>query len=97
VGGVIAGWFAAKGWLSADQVMSFLNSGTFIGLATSVVTLILGWLARTKPNLIKVVNSLPEVAAVITTKDQKGVALANSIPSNTVVAAGTPEAANIVQ
>lgn len=94
-GGMIAGFFAAKGWLSAEQIMAILNSGTFVGLVTSVVVFVWGWINRSKTNQVAAVNALPEVAGVVTTPTSAGVALATAIPSPTVAPAGTVQAATI--
>lgn len=94
-GGMVAGFFAAKGWLTADQIIAILNSGTFVGLATSVVVFVYGWINRSKTNLVAAVNAMPEVAGVVTTPTSAGVALSNAIPSPTVAPAGTVQAATI--
>ena len=58
--------------------------------------------ARSIPNeaktaLVLATNSLPEVKGVITNPTGAGAALAESIPSNTVVPAGTPDATKVAK
>jgi hypothetical protein len=38
-GGAIAGFFVAKGWLTADQVMSILTSEVFVGVVATAAQL----------------------------------------------------------
>lgn len=96
-GGMIAGFFAAKGWFTVDQVLSVLNSNTFIGLIVSLVGLVWSVVARTKTNMVLAVNALPEVKGVVTMPTTAGAALATSIPSSTVVTAGTQGAADVAK
>ena len=54
-----------------------------------------GFLDNRKAALVAQVDKMDGVAGVVTTKTTEGVALANSIESNTVVPAGTVAAANV--
>lgn len=92
-GGVVAGWFAARGWLNAQQVMDILNSPTFAGIIVSLVGGAFSLMAHTQANAVKVVDAMPEVAGVLTRGTNAGAALAESIPSVTVAVVGTQAAA----
>lgn len=94
-GTFVAGWFAAKGWFTVDQVVGVLNSPTVIGLITSGVMLAWGMITHTKTNAVAVVDKMNEVAGVVTKPTVDGRALANSVLSSTVVSSGTGAAANI--
>jgi hypothetical protein len=95
-GGIIAGFFAAKGWLSKAEVMAILSSETFIGIMTSAITAGIGVLAHRKRNAVAVVDAMPEVAGVVTKPTQEGLALAKAVPSGTVAPAGSVQASKIV-
>ena len=91
-GGVVAGWFAAKGWFTIDQVEGVLNSPVFLSLAGSIVMGAWGLVTHTKTNTVAVVNSMPEVKGVVTAPTAAGVELAKAIPGPTVAVAGTTDA-----
>lgn len=91
-GGVVAGWGAAKGWLSADQILAILNSQTFIGLVVGGIGMIWGLISRTKKNQVNAVAALPEVKAVVTEPTVAGATLATAAADN-VVPAGSSQAA----
>ncbi len=94
-GAAIAGFFAGKGWFTVDQVMGFLNSGTFIGAVVSLAGLVWGMFVHTKANAVATVDAMPEVAGVLTKPTVEGVELAKSVPSPTVAPAGTVAATTI--
>ncbi len=97
-GGMIAGWFAAKGWFTVDQVLTVLNSPTILAFVASLAAG--GWsmYTHTKTNMVATVNAMPEVAGVITTAAPEGVKLANALPDAPNVApAGTAQAANVAR
>lgn len=96
-GGVISGWFAAKGWFSVDDVLTFLNSGTFVGVLTSIIVGAWGYFVHTKSNAVAVVDKMPEVAGVVTRPTVAGRILAHDVPSATVAPAGSPDAAAIAR
>jgi hypothetical protein len=79
VGGIVAGYFAAKGWLTSDQVMAVFNSQTVLGLLTSLVMLGIGQWVRSPTNIIADADKVPGTTIVAPP------AIANAIPSNTVV------------
>lgn len=91
-GGIVAGWFAAKGWFTIDQVTSVLNSPVFLSLAASIVMGAWGLITHTKTNAVNVVNNMPEVKGVVTNSTAAGVELAKAIPGPTVAVAGTTDA-----
>lgn len=94
-GGVVAGWFAAKGWLSAQQVMDILNSPTFVGIVVSLIGGGLSLATHTKANAIKVADSDTDVAGVVMKNTPAGAAIAAALPSPTVAVAGTQAAAQV--
>jgi hypothetical protein len=95
-GGVIAGFFAGKSWISSTDVLAILSSETFIGIMTSVITAGIGVLAHRKKHAVALVDSMPEVAGVVTKPTPEGLALAKAVPSATVAPAGTVQASKIV-
>ncbi len=91
-GGMIAGWFAAKGWFTVDQVLTVLNSPVLLGAASSIVVAVWGLFSHTEVATVAAANALPAVQGVITTPTIEGKALAEAIPAETVAIAGTPAA-----
>lgn len=63
-GGFIAGWAAKTGFISAEQVWAILNSETFIGIAVTVVSLILGVIRNTPFGILKAAGNLPKVEKI---------------------------------
>lgn len=51
-GGIIAGFFAAKGWLTSDQVTAIITSETFLGIATTVIMGAWGVISKTRNKLV---------------------------------------------
>lgn len=96
-GTFVAGWFAAKGWFTVDQVTSALNSEFVIGLIVSIISLAWSLVSGTEKNLVATVDGLPRVAGVITQPTPAGRELAEAVPSPNVVPAGTPSAAVVAQ
>lgn len=93
-GGVVAGWFAAKGWFTIDQVTSVLNSPTTLSVIVTLVSLVWGLFTHTQTNAVAVVDTLAKqpdsgVKAVVTDPTPVGQALADAMPGNTTVVAGT--------
>lgn len=100
-GGMLAGWFAAKGWFTAQQVLDILNSPTFIGLIFSIGGGIWGLFVHTEKNAVAVVNTIAKeidspVKGVITENTVAGREMAKNIEGPTVVA-GTPAAIAIAK
>jgi hypothetical protein len=93
----IAGWFASKGWFTVDQVMSVLNNETVMGFIASAIVFVIGQVVHRTVNKIVSADATPGVAGVITTNTPEGRALAASVPSSTVVPAGTPAATAIAK
>jgi hypothetical protein len=54
-GGLVAGWFAAKGWFTIDQVTSVLSSETTISILASAAVFVWGLFVHTQANAIAVV------------------------------------------
>jgi len=101
-GGAIAGWFAAKGWFTIDQMTSILTSETTISLIASVAVGIWGLTVHTKSNAVAVVDQIAKekdsgVKAVIMEPTVAGREIANSMPGNTTVVAGSQAAATIAK
>lgn len=63
-GGMISGYFAAKGWIDAGTVMGILNSETFISLAASIVVGAWGILEKTRAGLVTAAARVPEVKTI---------------------------------
>lgn len=96
-GGVVAGWFAAKGWFTIDQVTSVLNSPTTISILASVAAGIWGLVTHTQTNAVTIVDTIAKqpdspVKAVITRPTEAGQELASAMPGNTTVVAGSQAA-----
>lgn len=101
-GGVVAGWFAAKGWFTIDQVNSVLNSPATASLVVSIIAGAWGLFTHTQSNAVAVVDKiakLPDspVAAVVTEPTPAGRDLANALPGNTTVVAGSSAAINLAK
>lgn len=99
-GGVIAGWFAAKGWFTIDQVTSVLNSPTTISILASIAAGAWGLVAHTQKNSVAIVDNIAKqpdspVKAVVMEPTQEGRNLAAAMPGNTSVVAGSQEAATV--
>lgn len=89
---------AALGFMSADAVASWINTIMQIsGPLVMVVSIVWGFVANRKANLVAAVDGMEGVAGVVTTNTTEGRELANSIPSNTVAAAGTGAAASLAK
>jgi len=80
IGGVVAGWVAKSGFISADQVMSFFTSETIIGFLTSAMTagLAFAWsmIAKTDKGVVASAAALPGTTVVTTPE------IAAAVPSN---------------
>lgn len=95
--GLIAGYFAGKGWADAGTVTGILTSETFASLAASAIFGIWGMFVHTEKNATAVVVEIAKdpaspVKTVITTDTPAGHELAESIPGPQIAAAGTREA-----
>ena len=101
-GGVAAGWFAAKGWFTIDQVTSVLNSETTISLLASAAVFVWGLFVHTQKNAVAIVDTIAKqpdspVKAVLADDTKAGKELAESLPGNTTVVAGTFEASKLAK
>lgn len=77
-----------------------ISGSTFsliMGSLAILVPWIWGILTHTKSNQVATVDAMPEISGVVTTKTPDGAKLAASIPSTTVVMAGTPDAAAVAK
>jgi mannitol-specific phosphotransferase system IIBC component len=102
VGGLIAGWFMSKGWLSQETWAAIVASPVTPALVTVAAGFIWSALTHTEKNAVAVVGAIalqPDspVKGVITEPTIAGRELAKSIPLDTVVSAGTHEAATIAR
>jgi len=90
-GGVIAGWFAAKGWFTIDQVTSVLSSETTISFAASIAVGIWSLFVHSQANAVAVVSTIAAGPASDTAisaqtaliEGTKAVALDPTIPKST--------------
>ena len=101
-GGAVAGWFAAKGWFTIDQVTSVLSSETTISLMASAAVFVWGLFVHTQKNAVAVVDTIAKqpdspVKAVVMEPTPEGRDIATSIPGDTTVVAGTQAAAAAVK
>src|SRR5262249_61120647 len=86
------------GLVSADQMGQLTSSIlAIVGPLSTIATIAWSIAGKTQPKLVAAVNAMPEVKGVVTTDTTAGRELAHAVPSNTVVAAGTPAAAQIAQ
>jgi len=101
-GGVVAGWFAAKGWFTIDQVTSVLNSPTTLAIAASLISGAWGLFVHTEKNAVAVVDTMAKqpdspVKAVVMEPTMAGRELADSLPGKTTVVAGSSEAVTMAR
>lgn len=106
LGGIIMGWFAARGWtLTPDEqksVLSLLQSPELVGLIMSGITAVMGYMAHTHQAAVATVAQIAAdpkspVVGVVTTNDAAGRQLAESIAHLTVAAANSQAAVSIAQ
>lgn len=64
LGGVAAGWFAARGYMSREDALSLLNSEAFISLMASLSVAVWGFIARSTTNMVIAAARLPEVKKI---------------------------------
>lgn len=95
-GGAVAGWFASRGWLSTEQVLSILNSEVFLGLIVSGIMGAWGLVARTNKNMVVAANNVPAVRGVVMHPTSEGKAIASAVPTDSVTVAGTTTAKELV-
>lgn len=106
VAGVVAGWVAKSGFITADQVTSFFTNEVVVGWLASAISagIALAWslITHTDKNAVLVVDTIAKqpdspVKAVLTEPTPAGQALAASIPGNTTVVAGTSAAVTMAK
>jgi hypothetical protein len=98
----VGGFIVAKGWVKADQLTALLSNEAVMGALAGGAVLVWGMFTHTQSNAVAVVATIAEdptspVKGVVTTNTAEGRALARDTPSDTVVAAGTPEATAIAK
>lgn len=98
--GMVAGWFAYKGWISAERAMDILTGPVLGALATAGSGAIWSALTHRQSNAVAVVAQIAKdptsaVKGVVTEPTAAGRELAASIPGPQVAAAGTHEAAQM--
>ena len=96
-GGFLVGWAVSRGYQWGNILEQLLSSEVFIGLIATGLMAFWGWVGKKQPHLIALVNSFIGVKGVITDNTAVGKALADSVPSPTVVPAGTTQAAEIAK
>ncbi len=90
LGGAVAGWAIAKGWISQAQASAILSNQEVIGAVTAIVLALIGSLGSTvagvwglidkkQVNLVAAVAAMPEVAKVETMPTQAGSDLAAGV------------------
>jgi hypothetical protein len=101
VAGLIAGTSFVSKFFTPDQVIAIFTSDTVINLIVSGVMAGVAsfWalLSRTNKNLVATADAVPGVAGVIVKPTEEGRAIANAVPSPTVVPAGTAVAADVAK
>lgn len=102
VGGLVAGWLISRGWISESAWTAVVNSPVAAALATMAAGFIWSALTHRQQNAVAVVAAIAAqpnspVKGVITEPTIAGRELAKSIPLDTVVSAGTHEAATIAK
>lgn len=101
-GGVIAGWFAHSGYVTADQVLGVLNSPAFLGVAAAVVSAVWSMIAHKQSNAVAVVAAMAAdpaspVKGVVVQQNVEGRRLIDTVGSADVVPAGTATAATMAK
>lgn len=99
VGGLVAGWFAARGWVSEQQVTAVLSSPVFAAVITMASGFIWSAVTHTEHNAVAVVTKIAEdpaspVRGVIMEPTVEGMKIAHAI-SGPVVSAGTSSARDL--
>ena len=99
IAGIIGGTTFVSKFFTTDQVVSILTSDTVIGIITSVVGggIASAWalISRSDKNMVAAADAVPGVQAVSTKPTVEGRALAQDVPSPTVVPAGSTAAENL--
>lgn len=96
-GGAIAGFFIAKGWASAQTVLDVVSSPVVVSILSSIAIGAWGIVSKSAPNLVAIVNALPDVKGVVTMPTAEGAKLASDSGATTVAPAGTPQATQMAK
>jgi len=99
IGGVIAGWFAAKGWITTEQLSDIVTSPVMISVATMAAGFIWSAVTHTKKNAVAVVVEIAKdptspVRGVVTEPTSDGLEWA-SVIEGPVAVAGSLEAKSL--
>ena len=97
LGGFLVGWAASRGNQWGDIISNLLSSELVIGLLTSAGVGLWAWVSGRIPAIAALVDSIAKqpdtpIQAIVMAKTTEGVALAQSLPGNTTVVAGTAAA-----
>lgn len=93
---VVGGVAIAFGWLTKDQVGTLVtNVAAAAGPLMIIGSTIWSLVNKTDKAIVAAANALPQVQGVVTKPTEEGRELAASVPSSTVVSAGTPAAKSI--
>ena len=102
LGGFLVGWAASRGNQWGDIISNLLSSELVIGLITSAGVGLWAWISCRIPAIAALVDSLAKqpdtpIQALVLTKSPEGAAIANSLPGNTTVVAGTTAAGEMAK
>lgn len=78
------GWVKPENWATSSAIIM-----SVAGAALVIISAIWSLIDKTKASIVAKADALPEVAGVIMNQSAAGQVLASSIPSQTVVPAGT--------
>jgi len=84
LGGLVAGWAAKTGWITADQVMSFFSSETVIGLVVSGIALVWSMISKTDKGVVASAAAIPGTTVVTTPEIAAAVPSADALSSASV-------------
>lgn len=87
---VIATWFLT--WLASRHYISDGDVVAFLPILIAIPAAFIGWWKNRATSLVAATDALPGVKGVVTDNTIVGRDLANSIPSESVAAAGTVNA-----
>lgn len=97
-GGGIAGFFVAKGWSSAQTIIDVISSPVVLSVLSSMAIGAWGIIGKSAPNLVAIVNALPDVKGVVTMPTPEGAKLASESGAiGTVAPAGSIQASQMAK
>lgn len=92
ISGIGIGWFANKGYISADQVMGILNSPVFLSIATAAAGFIWSAITHRHDNAVAVVAAM----AADKTSPVRGVILESTVAGRELAASIQPTSPGMV-